>query len=613
MGFLIDDTEIYLFKEGTNAYTYKMFGNHRVFGEYEAVRFAVYAPNALEVSVVGSFNEWNIEADKMYKVGNTGIFQIHIGHAKNGDIYKYAIKTKEGRIIYKADPYAVRAQMRPDTASMVWEVEDYSWSDDSYMKRRNARNPYKSPMCIYEVHPGSWKHGEKLYELSSSLVKYVSDMGYTHIELMPVFEFPYDESWGYQVTGYFAPTCRYCTPYDLKHFVNECHKHNIGVIVDWVAAHFPKDEHGLAKFDGTPLYECSDSLRAEQPDWGTLLFDYGKPEVQSFLISNAVYLLKEYHIDGLRVDAVSCMLYLDYGKRDKAWSPNKYGGNENLEAIAFLRALSRAVNRECPHSLLIAEESTAYPLVTKPPQIGGLGFNFKWNMGFMNDTLMYMSLDSYFRRFNHDKLTFPMMYAFSENYILPFSHDETVHGKKSLIERMLGSYDEKFAQLRLLYAYQYAHPGKKLMFMGCEIGQFSEWDFKSSVEFFLTEYESHAKLQSFVKKLNHVYRRYPQFWAKDTSWEGFKWLVCEDKMRSLIAFLRMDGKRKVLCVFNFTPIDYLSYEIYVGEDIKLVPILSTDDCAYGGNGKFEGQLAIANNGILKLDIPAYGGMYFLCS
>ncbi|MBQ9949580.1 MAG: 1,4-alpha-glucan branching protein GlgB [Clostridia bacterium] len=615
MGFFIDNTEVYLFMEGTNAYSYKMLGNHRVHGEYEAVRFGVYAPNASEVSVVGSFNKWDINADKMQPIRNTGIFETHIGHAVSGDIYKYAIKTKDGKIIYKSDPYAVRTQMPPDTASMVWEVEEYDWTDSEYLKKRAKRNPYKTAMCIYEVHTGSWRIGERLFELSESLVKYVSDMGFTHIELMPVSEFPYENSWGYQITGFFAISTRYGTPYDLKHFINCCHMKNIGVIIDWVPAHFPRDEHGLARFDGEPLYESSDALRSDQPDWGTLLFDYSKPHVRSFLLSNAVYLLHEYHADGLRVDAVSCMLYHDYGKRGKAWRPNKYGGRENLEAIEFLRTLAKTVNRECEGVILAAEESTAFPLVTKPPEVGGLGFNFKWNMGFMNDTLEYIGMDSYFRKFNHDKLTFSMYYAFSENYILPFSHDETVHGKKSLIERMHGSYDEKFAQLRLLYMYLYAHPGKKLMFMGDEIAQFNEWDMKRGVEFDLTGYERHAQMQGFVKKLNHLYRRYPQFWACDTGWDGFKWLICDDKERSLIVFLRQDKKRKMICIFNFTPVDYNAYEIPVQTPMKALSVFSSDSAEFGGSGKSDGQFAVSRKKdgecIISVDIPAYAGIYML--
>lgn len=615
MDFYIDSTQLYLFGEGTNSYAYRMLGNHRVQGEYEAVRFAVYAPNAVEVSVVGSFNEWNISSDKMYRLGDSGVFETHIGHAKNGDIYKYAIKTRDGKIIYKADPYAFRTQMRPDTASMVWEIEDYEWTDQKYIKRRNSRNPYNSAMCIYEVHQGSWRIGEKLFDLAKSLVDYVADMGYTHIELMPVSEHPYDESWGYQITGFFAISQRYGTPYDLKHFINACHERNIGVIIDWVAAHYPRDEHGLAYFDGGAVYENSDKRRADQPDWGTLLFDYSKPQVRSFLISNAVFLLKEFHADGLRVDAVSCMLYHDYGKQNSNWLPNKYGGKENLEAIDFLRQLAKSVNRECKGCLLIAEESTSFALVTKPPETGGLGFNFKWNMGYMNDTLHYMSLDSYFRKFNHDKLTFSMLYAFSENYILPFSHDETVHGKKSLIEKMPGSYDEKFSQLRVLFMYQYAHPGKKLMFMGSEIAQFSEWNSKSTVEFFLTDFPRHSQMQQFVKRLNRVYRRYPQFWACDNDWSGYQWLICEDSQRSLIAFLRKDKEREMLCVFNFTPIDYALYDIPVQKKVKAVEILSSDSQKYGGSGKFEGQFAIArksgNSYCLTLNIPAYSGAYYL--
>ena len=616
MEYIIDTTSLYYFKEGTNSRAYEMFGNHRVHnGEYEAVRFSVYAPNAIEVSVVGSFNEWNIQADKMNEIRDSGVYEVFIGHAKNGDIYKYAIKTKKGNIIYKADPYAVRAQMRPDTASMVWEIENYEWNDQYYMDKRSEKDIYNSAMCIYEVHEGSWKIGEKLFELSSTLVDYVKEMGFTHIELMPISEYPYDDSWGYQVTGYYAVSARYGTPYDLKHFVDECHINGIGVIVDWVAAHFPKDEHGLIEFDGMPLYESNNKLRSEQPEWGTLLFDYGKPEVRSFLISNAVYLLKEYHIDGLRVDAVSCMLYHDYGKKKGNWLPNKYGSKENLEAIDFLRNLSIAVNRECPNSILIAEESTAFPLVTKPPHVGGLGFNFKWNMGFMNDTLQYISLDSYFRSFNHDNLTFSMIYAFSENFILPFSHDEMVHGKKSLIGRMIGTYDDKFAQLRLLFMYQYAHPGKKLMFMGSEIGQFSEWDYKNGIEFFLTDYDRHKQMQEFVKRLNIIYRKYPQFWANDTSWNGYKWLICNDKSRSILAFMRMNDNKKIICIFNFTPIVYKNYELPVDEEIKALLILSSDDPQFGGKGELNNSLVLSHKIddriYISINVPAYGGLYFM--
>ena len=615
MGFYIDDTQIYLFKEGTSCYAQEMLGNHRVCGDYEAVRFAVYAPHAKAVSVVGSFNEWNENADIMHRIGESGIFFCHIGHAKNGDTYKYAIRTQDERLIYKADPYAFRSAPSPDTASMVWEIEKYEWTDGDYVKKQRKIDPYNSAMCIYEVHEGSWKVGERLFELAEDLVRYVKDMGFTHIELMPVSEHPYGASWGYQVTGYFAFSSRYGTPYDLKHFINCCHKNNIGVIIDWAAAHFPKDEHGLVRFDGEPLFECNNPLRSEQPDWGTLLFDYGNPMVRSFLISNAVFLLKEFHADGLRVDAVSCMLYHDYGKRGKAWLPNNYGGNENLEAIDFLRQLSVSVGRECPGALLIAEESTAFPLVTKPPEVGGLGFNFKWNMGFMNDTLGYMSMDSYFRRFNHDKLTFPMCYAFSENYILPFSHDECVNGKRSLIGRMPGSYDEQFSQLRLMYMYQYSHPGKKLLFMGDEIAQFAEWDYEKGVEFFLTEYDRHRQMQSFVRRLNYIYRQYPAFWERDTCWDGFTWLVCEDKQRSLIAFMRRAKKRSIICILNFTPIDYENYEIPVPAPMKAVEILSSDAKEFGGSGKYAGQLLTSERkderDILCVDVPGYGGMWFL--
>lgn len=609
------ELDTYLFFEGTAAYSYRLFGCHTVAlaNGKTAKRFTVYAPHATEVSVVGSFNGWDISKNNMEKLNDCGIWQAIIENASNNDLYKYAIRTKSGQILYKADPYAFRSQHRPETASVVWEIEHYDWTDQAYMEQCKRKDPYHSPMSIYEVHLGSWKLGKGLYELSTELVQYVKDMGYTHIELLPVSEFPLDDSWGYQVTGYYSITTRYGTPYDLKHFVNECHKHNIGVIADWVPAHFAKDEHGLRCFDGEPLYEHSDPRRSEQPQWGTTLFDFSKPAVRSFLLSNAIFLLKEFHIDGLRVDACSCMLYLDYGKKEGEYLPNQYGGRENLDAIDFLRTLAKTVGRECPSALLIAEESTAFPLVTMPPEHGGLGFNFKWNMGYMNDTLYYISMDSYFRKHHHDKLTFSMMYAFSENFILPFSHDEVVHGKRSLIEKMPGSYDEKFAQLRLLYMYQFAHPGKKLMFMGCEFGQFIEWDFRRSLDFFLLDYPRHREMKDFVRELNFVYRENTPFYAYDTSWEGFSWLIVGDKDRSLIAFMRHDKRKKIICVLNFTPVKYEKYKIEVPESLEAEVILHSNDVRFGGNlesTKYTVKSYEENDKhYIDLDIEGYSGIY----
>lgn len=616
MSFHIDDTELYLFGEGTNAYTYKMLGCHFVHGEYDAVRFAVWAPHACSVSVVGTFNDWNIDANPMKKLADTGVWEVHIDNARTGDLYKYAITTRSGKTIYKADPYAFRSQHRPDTASVVWQVEDYDWTDEEYLNRRKTMNPYKEPMSIYEVHIGSWRKGEGLHELSSSLVDYVADMGYTHIELMPVCEYPLDDSWGYQVTGYYSVSTRYGTPWDLKHFINACHMKGIGVIIDWVPAHFPRDDHGLCSFDGEALYEDADTRRSDQPQWGTRLFDYSKPQVKSFLISNAVFLFNEFHVDGLRVDAVSCMLYLDYGKEAGQWVPNIYGGKENIDAIEFLRALAKTVGRECESCLLIAEESTAFPLVTKPPEVGGLGFNFKWNMGYMNDTLSYMSLDPYFRRFNHDKLTFSMMYAFSENYILPFSHDEVVHGKRSLIGRMPGEYDAMFSQLRLLYMYQFAHPGKKLMFMGSEFAQFIEWNFRQSIDFCLLEYPRHNQMREFVKKLNMIYREYSPFYACDTGWEGFTWRVVDDRDMSVVAFSRKDGHHEMICVFNFTPVTHERYPIPVDRPMKVMELLNSNDVNYGGDGTHQNGIIISHTGengsnnVIDVTLPGLSAIYF---
>jgi len=552
----LSEYELYLFNEGKNCYAYRSLGCHKVkLNGNDVYRFAVYAPNAVSVSVVGSFNEWNPTADPMRRCGKTGVWEAHIGIAQQGNLYKYAILAQNGELLYKADPYAFYSELRPGTASKIWDMD----FGNGELRVENGEL-YNSPMSIYEVHLGSWREGLNYEQLSNELVDYVKDMGYTHIELMPVSEYPLDDSWGYQVTGYYSVTSRYGTPQQFRAFVDACHKAGIGVILDWVAAHFPRDAHGLRRFDGTALYEHPDPRRSDQKDWGTLIFDYGKSEVRSFLISNAVFWLKEFNIDALRVDAVSCMLYLDYAHKDGEWLPNKYGGNENLDAIEFFRLLSQTIGKECAGKLLIAEESTAFPLVTKPPEVDGLGFNFKWNMGWMNDTLSYFKLDSYFRRYNHSKLTFSMVYAFSENYILPFSHDEVVHMKNSLIGRMPGAYDEKFLQLRLLFMYQYAHPGKKLLFMGGEFGQFAEWNFKKSLDFTLLEYETHASLREFVKALNHFYRNSKPLYERDSGWEGFEWRNVDDNIHSVIAFSRRDVKgNELLCLFNFTPVPHENY------------------------------------------------------
>lgn len=579
----LDELALYLFNEGKSAYAYRALGCHRVDAEdgSSAFRFAVWAPNARAVSVVGSFNGWNPAAAPMERCGTTGVWQAVAGNANVGDTYKYAITTGEGQLIYKADPFAFYSEHRPDTASIVWEIDGYEWHDAAHMEARGTYDPHTAPMSIYEVHLGSWRAGLDYEALAYELVNYVVDMGYTHVELMPLCEYPLDDSWGYQITGYYSITSRYGTPQQFKALVDACHRAGIGVILDWVPAHFTRDAHGLRRFDGTPLYEHPDPRRGEQPQWGTMLFNFERSEVQSFLISNAVFFLKEYHIDALRVDAVSCMLYLDYG-REGNYLPNRYGGKENLAAIDFFRRLSETLHRECPGTLLIAEESTAFPRVSAPAEEDGLGFDFKWNMGWMNDTLSYCKLDSLFRRYHHDKLTFSMCYAFSEHYILPFSHDEVVHMKNSLIGRFPGTYDEMFMQLRLLYMYQYAHPGKKLLFMGGEFGQFAEWNFHTSLDWHLLDYPRHAALREFVKALNRFYRSSPALYARDDGWEGFEWRSVDDAIHSVIAFSRFGPEGELLCCFNFTPVPHRPYSIRLPFAATLTRVMSSAETAGPG-------------------------------
>lgn len=566
MGTYLDQTELYLFNEGKSAYAYRALGCHRVTMEDggAAYRFAVWAPNALSVSVVGSFNNWDVNANIMEPCFTTGVWQAHIRNACAGDLYKFAIYTADEQLIFKADPFAFYSQMRPDTASVIWDCDSYAWHDESYMRHRPYRGStiHTSPMSIYEVHLGSWRKGLDYATLAEQLADYVEEMGYTHVELMPLSEYPLDDSWGYQTTGYYSATSRYGDPNGLKALIDAFHSRGIGVILDWVAAHFTKDAHGLRLFDGTALYEHADPRRSEQPQWGTLQFNFERSEVISFLVSNAVFWLNEYHIDGLRTDAVSCMLYLDFGKEGKQFLPNKFGGRENIAAIEFFKTLSTAVKRESPGALLIAEESTAFDGVTRDANKGGLGFDFKWNMGWMNDVLDYMSMDSYFRSYHHDEVTFSMCYAFSEHYILPLSHDEVVHGKKSLIGRMPGEYADKFSQTRLLLMYQMAHPGKKLTFMGTELAQFIEWNFRQSLDWLLLDYPTHEAMQQFVRELNHFYTRTPALYQLDDSWDGFEWISVDDRAHSVLAFLRKDAEgNKILCLFNFTPVEHYPYRV----------------------------------------------------
>ncbi|MGI6145144.1 MAG: 1,4-alpha-glucan branching protein GlgB [Clostridia bacterium] len=581
--------EIYLFHQGNLFKSYEMLGAH-VGREKQkkGVRFSVWAPHAMEVRVTGDFNGWQGCSNPMERIDGSGIWTTFIPGAKVGDCYKYEIVTYYGEVLYKADPYAFWAELRPKSASRVCDLSTYKWHDQKWQKKKKEEpDVYNQPQLIYEVHLGSWKLKEdgSFYtyrELADILVDYAVEMGYTHLELLPINEHPFDGSWGYQSTGYYAVTSRYGTPQDFMYFVDRCHQKGIGVILDWVPAHFCKDAHGLAWFDGTPLYESE-----EIPGWGTLKFDYGRPEVRSFLISNALFWFDVFHIDGLRVDAVASMLYLDYGKEPGQWVPNKYGGNGDLNAIDFIKRLNEVVFAEFPQALMFAEESTEWPFVTGPTYDGGLGFNFKWNMGWMNDSLKYMSKDPIYRSWHHNLLTFSFMYAFSENFVLPLSHDEVVHGKKSLIEKMPGDYWQKFANLRTFLAYMMGHPGKKLLFMGGEIAQFIEWRYYEGLEWKLLEFEMHRKFQHYVRSLNWLYRREKAFWEQDHGWEGFQWIDCNNNQQSILIFVRWskeaDNFIVVLC--NFTPQYYENFRIGVPCDGIYQEIFNSDLTEFGGSGK----------------------------
>ena len=549
--------------------------------------FRVWAPKAESVSVVGDFNFWNEQDLPMQKISD-GVWEAFSVYAQPGGAYKYCVTGQNGRKVYKTDPYGTRCKALPDTSSVLEPPDSFLWHDGAYRARRKKQNALNRPLNIYEVHAGSWKrHADgSAYswdDLTAELIPYVKDMGYTHIELLPIMEYPYDPSWGYQVTCYYAPTHRYGTPEQLMRFVDECHRQNLGVILDWVPAHFPKDENGLYEFDGACCYELSDPMMNEHPDWTTRIFDYGKPEVRSFLVSNACYWLERFHVDGIRVDAVASMLYLDYNRQ--VYKPNRFGGKENLEAVEFLRELNNAAFRVNPAVMMIAEESTAFPLVTKPDYVGGLGFLFKWNMGWMNDMLRYMSLDPLYRKGDHNALTFSMTYAFSENFVLPLSHDEVVHGKCSLIGKMPGNYDDKFANLRVFYAYQMAHPGKKLNFMGNELAQFIEWNYTQGLDWVLLDYDRHRQMQAFVRELNHFYLEHPQLWENDSDWDGFQWIDCDDRDRSIVTFRRISRSGKELVVIcNFCPVVRERYRVGLPKAGWYVPVLNTDEARFGGYG-----------------------------
>lgn len=588
----LSDFDEHLLAEGTHLRMYEQIGAQlMVINGVSGVRFAVWAPNAQRVSVIGDFNNWDGRRHPMLLHHGSGIWTIFIPGLTEGALYKFELKTRyRGYTVAKADPLAFASQMRPNNASVVWNINKYEWQDESWMSSRVQRHAPHTPLSAYEVHLGSWqrKNGWEWLtyrELAEQLVPYVKEMGFTHIELLPVAEHPFDASWGYQVTGYFAPTSRFGTPDDFMAFVDACHQAGIGVIVDWVPAHFPTDQHGLGFFDGTHLYEHEDPRQGAHPDWGTYIFNYGRNEVRQFLISNALFWLDKYHIDGLRVDAVASMLYLDFSRKPGEWLPNRYGGRENIGAIEFLRSFNAQVHEKYPGVLTFAEESTAWPGVTQATQDGGLGFDLKWNMGWMHDSLQYISNDPVYRTYHQGTLTFSLLYAFSERFILPFSHDEVVHLKKSMLDKMPGDLWQKYANLRLLYGYQWAHPGKKLLFMGGEFGQWREWSEERSLDWQLLEHDSHRGLQEFVRELNAVYGRETPLFADDNSWEGFKWLDFRDSERSLLAFLRIDPttQDKILVTCNFTPVVRHGYRLGVPDAGNYVEILNSDHQKFGGS------------------------------
>lgn len=622
----ITEVDRYLFNNGRHYEIFEKMGAHpKKYKGKNGMYFAVWAPHAEQIGVVGDFNSWDPEANAMKPLADSGIWEAFVPGIAAGELYKYAITTKSGKILFKADPYAFSAEYRPGTASVTTDLSDFQWGDDAWIDKRGSADPMNAPMSIYEVHLGSWRRKNRpekdgcytYVEAAKELADYVTDMGYTHVELMGIAEHPYDGSWGYQVTGYFAPTSRYGTPQEFMYFINYMHKKGIGVILDWVPAHFPRDAHGLSEFDGEALYEYADPRKGEHPDWGTKVFDYSKYEVDNFLIANAIYWVEKYHVDGLRVDAVASMLYLDYGRDNGSWIPNRYGSNENLEAIEFFKHLNSVMADRGNGAIVIAEESTAWPKVTGNPEDEGLGFTFKWNMGWMHDFLEYMKLDPYFRKYNHHKMTFGLTYFTSEKYILVLSHDEVVHLKCSMINKMPGLLEDKFANLKAGYTFMLGHPGKKLLFMGQDFGQFHEWDEKAALDWYLTDEPQNAGLQSYVKDLLQLYRKYPALYELDYDWDGFQWINANDGDRSIFSFVRYsrDHKRSLLFVINFTPVERPDYRVGVPKRGTYTLVLDNSHGLYKRGDKAPAFRSVkkecdGQDYSIAYSLPAYGTAVF---
>lgn len=622
----ITEVDRYLFNNGRHYEIFEKMGAHpKKYKGKNGMYFAVWAPHAGQIGVVGDFNSWDPEANAMKPLADSGIWEAFVPGIAAGELYKYAITTKSGKILFKADPYAFSAEYRPGTASVTTDLSDFQWGDDAWIDKRRSADPMNAPMSIYEVHLGSWRRKNRpekdgcytYVEAAKELADYVTDMGYTHVELMGIAEHPYDGSWGYQVTGYFAPTSRYGTPQEFMYFINYMHKKGIGVILDWVPAHFPRDAHGLSEFDGEALYEYADPRKGEHPDWGTKVFDYSKYEVDNFLIANAIYWVEKYHVDGLRVDAVASMLYLDYGRENGSWIPNRYGSNENLEAIEFFKHLNSVMADRGNGAIVIAEESTAWPKVTGKPEDEGLGFTFKWNMGWMHDFLEYMKLDPYFRKYNHHKMTFGLTYFTSEKYILVLSHDEVVHLKCSMINKMPGLLEDKFANLKAGYTFMLGHPGKKLLFMGQDFGQFHEWDEKAALDWYLTDEPQNAGLQSYVKDLLQLYRKYPALYELDYDWDGFQWINANDGDRSIFSFVRYsrDHKRSLLFVINFTPVERSDYRVGVPKRGTYTLVLDNSHGLYKRGDKAPAFRSVkkecdGQDYSIAYSLPAYGTAVF---